>query len=100
MTNSSERTADILLDIKAVHVNADQPYKLTSGRASPVYIDCRKPIAFLEQRRALIAMAADLLKVRCDISKIDYVAGGETAGIPYAAWVSEALDKPMLYIRK
>ena len=32
--------------------------------------------------------------------KIDVVAGGETAGIPYAAWIAQATDKPMLYVRK
>jgi orotate phosphoribosyltransferase len=100
MMNAAARAADILLDIRAVHVNAGKPFMLTSGRASPVYIDCRKLIAFLPERREVIGMAADLLRERCDISKIDYVAGGETAGIPYAAWVSEALDKPMLYVRK
>ena len=30
----------------------------------------------------------------------DLVAGGETAGIPYAAIISEKTQKPMLYIRK
>ena len=30
----------------------------------------------------------------------DLVAGGETAGIPYAAFISEKIKKPMVYIRK
>ena len=34
------------------------------------------------------------------LDKIDVVAGGETAGIPYAAFVSHYLRKPMIYIRK
>lgn len=32
--------------------------------------------------------------------KFDVVAGGETAGIPYAAWISERLSFPMIYVRK
>jgi orotate phosphoribosyltransferase len=73
---------------------------LTSGWASPVYIDCRKIISFLEERRDIISAACDLLRKECDVAGIDYIAGGETAGISYAAWISEALSKPMLYVRK
>ena len=31
---------------------------------------------------------------------IDNVAGGETAGIPFAAWIADKLMLPMQYIRK
>lgn len=94
------RAAQLLLDIGAVHFNAEQPFIFTSGWASPVYIDCRKVISFLEPRREIIRMACDLLSSACDMKSVDYIAGGETAGISYAAWISEALSKPMLYVRK
>lgn len=97
---AAERTANILLDIQAVHMNAAKPFILTSGWASPVYIDCRKIISYVNERRQIIRDACDVLRAGCDVSKIDYVAGGETAGIAYAAWIAEALDKPMLYVRK
>lgn len=93
-------TAAALLDIGAVHVNVEKPFMLTSGWASPVYIDCRKLISFLEPRRKIIAHAARLLTAQVDMAQVDYIAGGETAGISYAAWMSEALSKPMLYVRK
>ena len=32
--------------------------------------------------------------------QFDAVAGGETAGIPFAAWIAERLGLPMLYVRK
>jgi orotate phosphoribosyltransferase len=95
----AERTARALLEIKAVLFNADKPFTFTSGWASPVYIDCRKVIAFPRERRAIIDMAKQLLIDRTD-AKFDYVAGGETAGIAYAAWLAEAFDLPMLYVRK
>ena len=44
-------TARILLEIEAVHFRPDDPFILTSGRASPVYIDCRKIISFPRARR-------------------------------------------------
>lgn len=100
MQTAAERTADILIDIGAVHFNSEKPFQFTSGWASPVYIDCRKIISFLNERREITGFAADLLRKKCDIAKVDYIAGGETAGISYAAWISETLDKPMLYVRK
>jgi len=49
----ARQTANILLEIEAVHVNADTPFILTSGAASPVYIDCRKLISFPRIRAML-----------------------------------------------
>lgn len=93
-------TARLLLDIKAVNFRPEEPYMLTSGWASPVYIDCRWVISFLDARRRIIKMGADLLKESTDLNAVDMLAGGETAGIPYSAWLSESVSKPMLYIRK
>lgn len=97
---AAARVAALLLDIGAVHVNVETPYIFTSGWASPVYIDCRKVISFLEPRREIIALAAAQLSAAIDPAAVDYIAGGETAGISYAAWLSETLGKPMLYVRK
>ncbi len=92
--------ANILLDIQAVNFRPEDPYTLTSGWASPVYIDCRKIISFPEARKRLMAMAVDLLNDNAGLGSVDAVAGGETAGIPFAAWIAEAAEKPMLYVRK
>ncbi len=93
-------TAKILLDIKAINFRPEQPYLFTSGWASPVYIDCRKLISFPAERRHVVQQAVSILGAEVGWSEIDAVAGGETAGIPYAAWIAEAADKPMLYVRK
>ncbi|NQV48465.1 MAG: orotate phosphoribosyltransferase [Rhodospirillaceae bacterium] len=106
MTNIPETTANgletakILLDIKAVNFRPEEPYILTSGWASPVYIDCRKVISFTDERRRIMNMAVAQLDDAIGFSNIDQVAGGETAGIPYAAWIAELTSKPMLYVRK
>jgi orotate phosphoribosyltransferase len=94
------KTAKILLDIEAINFRPEDPYKLTSGWASPVYIDCRKLISFPKQRKRVIKMAVALLEQAVGADAFDAVAGGETAGIPYAAWIADALDLPMLYVRK
>jgi orotate phosphoribosyltransferase len=98
--NFKIKTAKILLDVKSIILKPNKPFKLTSGRLSPVYVDCRKVISHIKARRSLIKMGVALIKKEIDIKKIDFVAGGETGGIPYAAWISEKINKPMIYIRK
>ena len=95
-----QRVAQMLLDIEAVHISDDKPFIFTSGKASPVYIDCRKIISFPEIRRFLMDEGAKMMAQVSSDSPYDAVAGGETAGIPFAAWMSENMDKPMQYIRK
>ncbi len=93
-------TARALLDIKAVNFRPDEPYIFTSGRVSPVYIDCRKIIAFPKQRTEIVTLMSDLIRRDIGVDGIDAVAGGETAGIPYGAWMADRLNLPMLYVRK
>lgn len=93
-------TARLLLDIKAVHCRPENPFIFTSGRASPVYIDCRKIISYPEARARIMAHAHKLVGEEIGWSKIDVVAGGETAGIPFAAFIAAAAKKPMVYVRK
>ncbi len=92
----AKNAAKILLDTQSVMFNAEQPFTYTSGAIGPVYVDCRRLISFPEERNKLMGFAQDILK---DL-EIDYIAGGETAGIPYAAFLSERMNKPMLYVRK
>jgi orotate phosphoribosyltransferase len=94
------RTAQMLLEVEAVRFMADKPFIFTSGWASPVYTDCRRLISFPEVRRSLIDFAATTLEQAVGPNAFDAVAGGETAGIAFAAWMAERLGLPMLYVRK
>ncbi len=94
------QVARMLLEIEAVHFRPDPPYMLTSGMASPVYIDCRKLISFPRIRAACMDFACSILMRDAGYERFDAVAGGETAGIPFAAWIAERLGLPMLYVRK
>ncbi|MBI2316434.1 MAG: orotate phosphoribosyltransferase [Betaproteobacteria bacterium] len=96
----AELTAKALLEVKAVHFGADKPFVFTSGWASPVYIDCRKLISYPRLRRTLIGFAASTIMREIGFEAIDTVAGGETAGIPFAAWLADELMLPMQYVRK
>ncbi len=93
-------TARMLWEVEAVHFRRGEPYKFTSGLASPVYIDCRKLISYPRIRGALMDFACAKLMRDAGFEAFDAVAGGETAGIPFAAWIAERLALPMLYVRK
>ena len=94
----NKKIAKILLDIGCVNINFRKPFTLTSGKLSPVYVDCRKLISFPKEREIIIN---EMIKqIRLKYKKNIYVAGGETAGIPYAALISQKIQQPMIYIRK
>ena len=96
----SELTAKILIEVNAVNFNSENPYKLTSGLLSPVYIDCRKLISYPRVRNTLMDFAVSSLFRDVGFENFDSVAGGETAGIPFAAWIADRMCLPMQYVRK
>ncbi len=93
-------TARMLLEIRAVHFNADEPFTLASGLPSPTYIDCRKLISFPRIRSALMDFMVVTVMRDAGFEAFDNIAGGETAGIPFAALVAERMALPMTYVRK
>ena len=96
----AELVAKMLWEIKAVHFSADKPYTFASGMKSPVYIDMRKLISYPRIRSAVMDFAASTIMREAGFEAFDCVAGGETAGIPFAAFLSERLSLPMIYCRK
>lgn len=93
-------TARALLEIKAVHFNAVEPFTLASGLPSPTYIDCRKLISYPRIRSMLMDFMAATVLRDAGMEAFTNIAGGETAGIPFAALVAERLALPMTYVRK
>ena len=89
-----------LIDAGCVSVRTDEPYRLPSGWASPVYMDCRRLISFPALRRDLVARGIALLASHGCTEGLAGVAGGEASGIALAAWMAEALDLPLQYVRK
>ena len=96
----AEMTAKMLLEVEAVRINVKEPFKFTSGWASPVYTDCRKLISYPRIRSTLMDFGASLVLRDIGFESIDAIAGGETAGIPFAAWIADRLMLPMQYVRK
>ncbi|MGR3564053.1 MAG: orotate phosphoribosyltransferase [Heliomarina sp.] len=93
-------SARMLLEIGAVHLNADEPFTLASGLPSPTYIDCRKLISYPRIRATLMDFLTVTIMRDAGFEAFDNIAGGETAGIPFAALVAERMGLPMTYVRK
>lgn len=93
-------TARMLIEIKAVDFNTEDPFTLASGLQSPTYVDCRKLISYPRIRSSLMDFMAVTLMRNAGFEAFDNIAGGETAGIPFAALVAERLALPMTYVRK
>jgi orotate phosphoribosyltransferase len=100
MSHFRKEAAKILLDTKSVLFNTKEPFVLTSGKVSPTYVDCRRLISFPHERSQLMDAGVKLLNDTIGADQIDFLAGGETAGIPYAAFMADRMNKPMLYVRK
>ena len=93
-------TARMLLEIKAVNFNTDEPYILASGLPSPSYIDCRKLISYPRIRSTLMDFMTVTVMRNAGFEAFTNIAGGETAGIPFSAFVAERMALPMTYVRK
>ena len=98
--NSRQKIADILLKIGSVNINFKNQFTLTSGKKSPVYVDCRKLISFPRVRSTIMDFLVITVMRNVGFEVFDNIAGGETAGIPFAALVAERMGLPMSYIRK
>ena len=93
-------SARMLLEIGAVHFNAREPYIYASGLPGPTYIDCRKLISYPRIRATLMDFLTVTVMREAGFEAFDNIAGGETAGIPFAALVAERMALPMTYVRK
>lgn len=96
----AHNAAKALIETKSVLFNAKEPFTLKSGRKSPVYIDCRRLVSFVKERNEMMNHAAHMLSSDIGAENLDILAGGETAGIPYGAFISDRMNKPMIYVRK
>lgn len=86
-----------LLEIGAVTLSPNEPYTWSSGIKSPIYCDNRITLSYPTVRKAIADGLTDLIKEH--YPDVDIIAGTATAGIPHAAFVSERLDLPMVYVR-
>jgi len=86
-----------MLKVGAVELNPTDLFTWASGIKSPIYCDTRLTISDVTVRKQIAQGLAQNIKEYFPESQI--VAGTATAGIPHAAWVSDVLECPMVYVR-
>ena len=96
MTTSSE-ISKILLKTNAVSLNLAKPFRYASGILSPIYCDNRKLISFVSERGFILNEFVK--KIHEMDMNFDVIAGTATAGIPWAAWLANLFNKPLVYVR-
>lgn len=89
--------AHAMLKVGAVELNPTELFTWASGIKSPIYCDTRLTISDPVIRKQLANGLASFIKEHFGATEI--VAGTATAGIPHAAWVSDILELPMVYVR-
>ncbi len=89
--------ASILLKTKAVTLSPGKPFIWASGIKSPIYTDNRIVLSYTEERKMVVRAFVDIIEKKCP--DFDVIAGVATSGIPWAAWVADALGKPLVYAR-
>ena len=97
MENIEKKVAQQLLRVKAVKLNAENPFTWASGWKSPIYCDNRKLLTYPAERKmiteALVSVISDSFK------DVDLIAGVATGAIAWGIMVAEALGKPFVYVR-
>lgn len=93
-------TAKMLLELGAIRFADQRPFMFTSGLASPVYVDCKRVISYPSLRGTLLDFLLATIDRDIGRASFDVVAGGESAGIPFAAWIAAKLSLPMVFVRK
>jgi len=95
--NIAQQTAEYLLQINAIKLNPENPFKWSSGWLSPIYCDNRIVLSYPEVRTFL---AATLAKgIRSEFGKEIVIAGVATGAIGIGILVAQQLDLPFIYVR-
>jgi len=94
---TSLQVAKLLLEIKAVKLSPDKPFRWASGWNSPIYCDNRITLSYPKVRTFIRQQLANV--IGSQLGEVDVIAGVATAGIPQGALVAEALGLPFIYVR-
>ena len=95
----SKAIARLLLSVGAVSLSVAEPFTYSSGAKSPIYCDNRLLMSYPKERREVVNVLAELITSQVGLDEVDVLAGVATSGIPFAAWLAEYMDKPMVYVR-
>lgn len=95
----AQKTAELLLESEAITLGPHQPFGFTSKIKSPIYIDNRLIISFPEVREQIVDFYIQVIQEKTTKNKIELLSGTSTAAIPWAAFIAQKLNLPMIYVR-
>lgn len=93
---SAKDVAQKLVEINAIKVNPNQPFKWASGRYAPIYCDNRTILSFPALRTAI---KESLVVKAQEFGRFNKIAGVATAGIAHGALLADAMNLPFIYVR-
>ena len=97
MKENAIKTADLLLQIKAIKLSPANPFTWASGWKSPIYCDNRKTLSYPKVRTFIQNEFVNTIKSR--YPDVEVIAGVATGAIAIGALVADQLDLPFVYVR-
>jgi len=97
MDETASKTAEYLLQIKAIKLQPAKPFTWASGWKSPIYCDNRKTLSFPVVRSFIRDTFAG--RVRQLYPEAEMIAGVATGAIAHGALVADSLRLPFIYVR-
>jgi orotate phosphoribosyltransferase len=95
----AEQVAKALLQINAISINVNKPFRYVSGMLAPLYTDNRLLISHPKEWKIVIRQYENVIKNTIGLESIDLLSGTATAAIPHAAVLASNLHIPMIYVR-
>lgn len=95
--DTAKKTAELLLQIKAIKLNPHKPFTWASGWKSPIYCDNRITLSYVPVRNFLKEEIAKLVEEKH--GKPDVIAGVATGAIAIGMLVAQELGVPFVYVR-
>lgn len=97
MKKISEQIASYLLEIQAVRLRPNEPFRWASGWLSPMYCDNRLTLSFPQIRTFIKNAFVETIKHH--FPQVECIAGVATAGIPQASLIADSMNLPLVYVR-
>ena len=95
--DTAKKTAELLLQIKAIKLQPNKPFTWASGWNSPIYCDNRTVLSYPRIRTYLRENLAKIIEL--EYGKPDVIAGVATGAIAIGALVAQHLNVPFIYVR-
>ena len=95
--NYKSQTAELLLKLKAIKLNPNDPFIWTSGWKSPIYCDNRILLSDPKSRNIIANYFSEIIKNKYD--DVEVIAGVATGAIGIGILVAQKLNLPFIYVR-